>query len=149
MKRSDDCPYRHVGLPCDSGAMDEVRVFARAADGSETDITEGVQALYDLVIGSMDWGSGFWTAEDAAPVAKVARACGFESAEEAERYLREQIRSEERQAFLRADLKTRNRFDNFSLHPGWTGVEFIVKIQTALMLRRNVVAVFHTRDRLR
>lgn len=70
----------------------EVRVLARGADGAETDITEGVQALYDLVIGSTEWGSGFWTAEDARPVALLARACGFGRAEEAERYLREQER---------------------------------------------------------
>lgn len=77
------------------------RVFARAADGSETDITEGVQALYDLVIGSMDWGSGFLTAEDARPVALLARALGFERAEEAERYLRDQEHSEQQMEFLR------------------------------------------------
>jgi hypothetical protein len=76
----------------------QVRVIARC-DGTETDITEGVQALYDLVIGSMDWGSGFWTAEDAAPVAALARACGFERAEEAERYLRQQQHSAEQLRF--------------------------------------------------
>ena len=80
--------------------MDDVRAFARAADGTETDITEGVQALYDLVIGSMDFRSGFWTAEDAAPVAKLARLLGFKEAEEIERYLREQLHSEQQHAFL-------------------------------------------------
>lgn len=68
------------------------RAYARDADGTETDITEGVQALYDLVISSMDWGSGFWTAEDARPVAILARRMRFERAEEAERYLRERER---------------------------------------------------------
>lgn len=77
------------------------RAFARNADGTETDITEGVQALYDLVIGSMNWGSGFWTAEDARPVAILARRMGFERAEEAERYLREQEHGEQRSEFLR------------------------------------------------
>jgi hypothetical protein len=80
--------------------MGEIRICVRDSE-TETDITEGVQALYDLVIGSMDFRSGFWTAEDAAPVAKLARACGFERAAEAERYLNEQLHSEAQQAFIR------------------------------------------------
>jgi len=76
------------------------RVFARDGD-TETDVTEGVQALYDLAIGSMDFGSGFWSAEDAAPVAKLARICGFRQVEEIERYLRNQQHSEEQQQFIR------------------------------------------------
>jgi hypothetical protein len=81
--------------------MNDVHMFARAADGTETDITEGVQALYDLVISSTNWGSGFLSAEDARPVALLARVCGFEQAEEAERYLREQEHSEQQAEFLR------------------------------------------------
>jgi hypothetical protein len=81
--------------------VSDVRAFARNPDGSETDITEGVQALYDLVINSMDWGSGFLTAEDARPVALLARTMGFEQAEEAERYLRDQEHSEQQSKFLR------------------------------------------------
>jgi hypothetical protein len=79
---------------------EKLHIFVRQPDGTEADITEGVQALYDLVIGSMDWGSGFWSAEDAAPVARLARLCGFEQAEEAERYLREQQHSEEQRQFF-------------------------------------------------
>lgn len=75
-------------------------MFCRSQDGSEVDITEGVQALYDLVISSMDWGSGFLNYEDAVPVAELARACGFEKAEEAERYLREQLHSREQEEFI-------------------------------------------------
>lgn len=78
-----------------------VRMFARDGDGGETDITEGVRALYDLVISSMNWGSGFLTAEDARPVALLARTCQFEQAAEAERYLRDQEHSEQQQQFLR------------------------------------------------
>lgn len=77
-----------------------VKVYARDEDGNETEITEGVQAMYDLVIGSMNWGSGFWSAEDALPVAKLARICGFPRVEEAERYLAAQMESEEQQSFL-------------------------------------------------
>lgn len=49
------------------------------------DVTEGVRALYDLVISSMDWGSNFLTAEDAGEVVRVAQACGFLMPEEAAR----------------------------------------------------------------
>lgn len=80
--------------------MTDVRVFARGADGSETDITEGVQVLYDLVTSSMNWGSGFWTAEDARPVALLARTCGFQGAEKAERYLRAKEHDAQQQEFI-------------------------------------------------
>jgi hypothetical protein len=80
---------------------EKLHIFVRQADGTEADITEGVQALYDLVLGSMDWGSGFLSAEDAVPVAKLGRLCGFEQVEEAERYLRNQRHSEEQMQFIR------------------------------------------------
>jgi hypothetical protein len=75
-------------------------VVARLADGTELNVTAGVQALYDLVIGSMDWGSGFWTVDDAQPVLEIARACGFKDYEEAEAYVAEQRQSEEQRQFL-------------------------------------------------
>ena len=61
----------------------------RAGDGTETDVSEGVAALYDLVINSMDWGSGFWSWEDALPVAVIGRLGGFKEIEEVERYIRD------------------------------------------------------------
>jgi len=87
--------------------MSVARAFARAEDGTETDITEGVQALYDLVISSMDFRSGFWTVEDAVPVAVIARLLKFKQAEEIERYLRHQQHNREQQEFLarRQDAK--------------------------------------------
>jgi hypothetical protein len=91
--------------------MSDVRAFVRQPDGTETDITEGVQALYDLVLNSMDWGSGFLTAEDARPVALLARTLGFEQAEEAERYLRDQEHSEQQQEFLRVRRETRQHIN--------------------------------------
>ena len=63
-------------------------ITAAREDGTTVDLTEGVQCLYDLVINSMDWGSGFISAEEALPVAEVARACGFEQVEEVEKYVR-------------------------------------------------------------
>jgi hypothetical protein len=80
--------------------MGDIRVYARSADGTETDITEGVAALYDLVIGSMNWGSGFLTVEDALPVVHVAMTCQFKDYERAEEYVRAEQHSVAQQQFL-------------------------------------------------
>jgi hypothetical protein len=66
-----------------------------ADDGTQADVTAGVQALYDLVLASMDWGSGFLSYEDALPVAEIARLAGFEQRDEVERYVREALHSKE------------------------------------------------------
>jgi len=79
-----------------------MRAFARDDDGNETDITEGVQALYDLVICSMDWGSGFLSYEDAVPVGKIAELMGFDRVDDVQKYLDEQKHSEEQGEFIRA-----------------------------------------------
>lgn len=60
-------------------------------DGETADITEAVAAIYDLVIQSLNWGSGFLTMEDALPMAVLGRVCGFQESAEAERYLRSAI----------------------------------------------------------
>lgn len=65
-----------------------MNIFVRLPDGTEHDITEGVQALYDLLLHSMDWGSGFLTADDAVPVYRLAKLCGFQGLDEAEKYIR-------------------------------------------------------------
>ena len=72
-----------------------------ADDGTQTDVTEGVRALYDLVISSMDWGSGFWSYEDALPVAQIARLAGFDQAGEVERYVREALHRKESEEWWR------------------------------------------------
>lgn len=64
-----------------------MNAFVRGEFGEETDITEGVRALYDLVLGSMNWGSGFWTVEDATPVSVIAHAMGFADAEKVDAYI--------------------------------------------------------------
>lgn len=63
------------------------RIYVKNEDGTETEITEGVQALYDHLIGSLDWGSGFISTEDAVPIAHLARTCDFNAWEEAEKYV--------------------------------------------------------------
>jgi len=64
-----------------------VIVTATRPDGTTQDVTAGVQTLYDLVIQSMDWGSGFLTVEDTEPVVAIAEFCGFKDFEEAQRYI--------------------------------------------------------------
>lgn len=65
--------------------MSEVKATAiiRLADGTERDITGLVRVLYDGVIGSLDWGSGWWTGEDAAAVGWIGLAFGWADASEA------------------------------------------------------------------
>jgi hypothetical protein len=53
------------------------RAIYRAEDGTETDITSAVQILWDGVINSLDWGSGWWDAEDAGAVAWIGHLFGF------------------------------------------------------------------------
>jgi hypothetical protein len=79
---------------------ENLRIWA-ITDGTETDVTEAVSALYDLAIHSMDFGSGFWSAEDAEPVALLARTCGFEGREELERYIEKDRILQEKAAFRR------------------------------------------------
>lgn len=59
------------------------QLVPRSGDGQlnpfkSTDITEDIAKLYDLVIGSMDWGSGFLDTEDYEAVIKVGILCGFD-----------------------------------------------------------------------
>lgn len=56
-------------------------------DGTQRDVTEAVKCLYDLVLDSMNWGSGFWSVEEAVPVGILARLCDFDKAAKVERYL--------------------------------------------------------------
>lgn len=42
------------------------------------EITEEVQVIYDLVLSSMDFGSGFLTIEDIKPLKRLAQVCGFD-----------------------------------------------------------------------
>lgn len=51
------------------------------------DVTEGVQVLYDLVLGSMDWGSSLLSIEDVLPMLDLAEVCDFGEREKIEGYL--------------------------------------------------------------
>ena len=88
-----------------------LHVFVRHADGTETDVTEGVQVLYDTVIASMDWGSGFLTVEDAEPIVAVAKACQFNGWEAAQEYVDAQRASPEQVELQhRRNLDLQRRF---------------------------------------
>lgn len=89
----------------------DVTINAVHSDGTTVDVTAGVQALYDLVINSMDWGSGFLTSEDAEPVAEIARICGFEGVEAVERYVTDVLRSE----FIHAAWKAAEAQEDWSV----------------------------------
>jgi hypothetical protein len=69
-----------------------VVLTATLPDGSVVNVTEHVSAIYDLVIGSMDFGSGFLTVEDAVPLAGAS--------DEAERYLRNERHRVEAEEYL-------------------------------------------------
>ncbi len=70
-------------------------------DGESHDVTEAVKVLYDLAVNSMDFGSGFWSAEDAAPVAKLGQLCGFDGADAVRKYVSKTLASQEAQEFIR------------------------------------------------
>lgn len=59
-----------------------VRIVVQHDDGSEQDITTGVQIAYDCVIHSMDWGSGFLDTEEVDAIVKLAENCRFPNFEE-------------------------------------------------------------------
>jgi hypothetical protein len=54
-----------------------MQVIVLRDDDSKVDITESVEAVYELVVNSMDWGSGFFDKDDVWHIRKVQQACGF------------------------------------------------------------------------
>jgi len=80
------------------------RITHTGEDGTLTDVTEAVQALYDLAIGSMDFRSGFWSAEDAEPVGKLAVICNFDQSYDILKYIAEEREKAERGAFYRQNF---------------------------------------------
>lgn len=57
-----------------------VRIYIDHPKGhvAPVDITEGVKTLFDHVLSSMDWGSGFLSQEETENVLRVGVACGFD-----------------------------------------------------------------------
>lgn len=52
--------------------------FVRDKDGQEHDITQTLANLYDLITGSIDWGSDFLETSEKLEVARLGLLCGFE-----------------------------------------------------------------------
>ena len=78
-----------------------MKIYAVENDYSPAvNITEGVKVLWDLAIHSMDFGSGFWSAEDAAPVAALGERLGFEGWEAIKAYVSKELHKQEQVAFL-------------------------------------------------
>ena len=50
-------------------------------DGNETDIMAELATLYDVAVGSMDWGSGMLDNDEVAQVRKIARLMGYADVE--------------------------------------------------------------------
>ena len=82
-----------------------MRILAYNEDGfgDGQDITEAVQALYDLALDSMNYGSGFWGYEDAAPVLKLAKLMSWEGMEGLQKYHDDELFKCEQSAYLRAE----------------------------------------------
>lgn len=57
------------------------RAQVTAGDGEMFDITRELAVMYDAIVGSMDWGSGFLDREDVEALFRVATLCGFEVGE--------------------------------------------------------------------
>lgn len=58
------------------------KIVAIQEDGSQKDITEGVQICYDLLRQSLDWGSGFLDVDEVDAVIRLAHDSGFADFEE-------------------------------------------------------------------
>jgi hypothetical protein len=69
--------------------------------GDARDVTDAMAALYDLAIQSMDYGSGFWSYEDAVPVAEMAELMDWEGSTEIIRYRDNQLYTSERSDWIR------------------------------------------------
>lgn len=66
-----------------------IKIWTENEDGTRTEVTEAVQCLYDLLLSSMDFGSGFLSVEEIIPIAELADAAGFDP-ESPISYLRDQ-----------------------------------------------------------
>lgn len=89
-----------------------MRIIAQHDDGTEIDITEGVQIAYDVVVHSMDWGSGFLDTEEVDAIVNLARAARFPDFERIFNDVQERRAAEERgQALREEELRKRAEAD--------------------------------------
>lgn len=81
-----------------------LRIYVETENGP-TEITEGVQVLYDHLVHSMDWGSGFLSVEDVEPILDLAETCGFKGVEDAQIYVVERRRESRRAELTRQGVE--------------------------------------------
>lgn len=85
------------------------KIVAIQEDGSQKDITEGVQICYDLLRQSLDWGSGFLDVDEVDAVIRLAHDSGFADFEE----LIKSVWAERRKSRLPEPRKPQR------IHPGY------------------------------
>ena len=66
-----------------------MKAYIRYPDGRETDITDVLKVLYDGVVDSLNWGSGWWDGEDAAAVGWIGLTFGWADARRAEQHAKD------------------------------------------------------------
>lgn len=65
------------------------RAFVRLDDGREIEITGMLRVMYDGVVDSLDWGSGWWDGEDAAAVGWIGITFGWATETMAARHVKD------------------------------------------------------------
>lgn len=65
------------------------RAFILLEDGQEIEITDVLRVLYDGVVESLDWGSGWWDGEDAAAVGWIGLMFGWATGRKAARHAKD------------------------------------------------------------
>ena len=99
-----------------SGADVNGKIVHVADDGTQTDITEAVRALYGQAIRSTDDDSGFLSYEDALPVAAIARLCDCDTLDVAEWRVRQALHQKEADEWLAAKPREERLSSFFSAY---------------------------------
>ena len=54
------------------------RIVAYPLDGESVDVTEEIVSVLDMIVTSMDWGSGFWSDDDLPAFITLCSLLNFE-----------------------------------------------------------------------
>lgn len=55
-----------------------MKVTVTRDDGTQYDITEQIRYAYDIVVSSLDWGSGMLDVEEVEQISALGYVCGFQ-----------------------------------------------------------------------
>lgn len=97
-------------------------IVVRSESGEESDVTEGVQCLYDMYMATMDIGSGFICMEEALAIHALAVACGFQNIEEIEKYVAEKILNHKEQEWRKLNPKATGTEAKAARELGFPGI---------------------------